>query len=53
MLSTLIALAVGALFGAALHFTTSLHPAVPAIAGVMVFSISYVIMLKKNHGKDE
>ena len=39
MLSTIIALAVGALFGVALHFTTSLHPVVPAIAGVIVFSI--------------
>ena len=47
MLSTLIALAVGALFGAALHFTTSLHPVVPAIAGVVVFSVIYVILLKK------
>ena len=47
MLSTFIALAVGALFGVALHFTTSLHPVVPAIAGVIVFSIIYVIILKK------
>jgi uncharacterized protein HemY len=47
MLSTFIALAVGALFGFALHFTTSLHPVVPAIAGVVVFSIIYVIILKK------
>lgn len=47
MLSTIIALAVGALFGVGLHFTTSLHPVVPAIAGVIVFSIIYVIILKK------
>jgi len=51
MLSTLIALAVGALFGAALHFTTSLHPVVPAIAGVVVFSVIYVILLKKIMGR--
>ena len=47
MLSTFIALAVGALFGFALHFTTSLHPVVPSIAGVVVFSIIYVVILKK------
>ena len=47
MLSTVIALAVGALFGVALHFTTSLHPVVPSIAGVIVFSVIYVILLKK------
>ena len=47
MLSTLIALAVGSLFGVALHFTTSLHPVVPAISGVVVFSAIYVILLKK------
>ncbi len=47
MLSTFIALAIGALFGVALHFTTSLHPVVPSIAGVMVFSVIYVIILKK------
>jgi len=47
MLSTAIALAIGALFGVALHFTTSLHPVVPSIAGVIVFSVIYVILLKK------
>jgi tetratricopeptide (TPR) repeat protein len=51
MLSTLIALVVGALFGVALHFTTSLHPVVPSIAGVIVFSIIYVILLKKIMGR--
>jgi tetratricopeptide (TPR) repeat protein len=47
MLSTLIALAVGVLFGLALHFTTSLHPVVPLIAGMVVFTAIYVIVLKK------
>lgn len=51
MFSTFIALAVGALFGAALHFTTGLHPVVPAIAGVVVFSAVYVILLKKVMGR--
>ena len=47
MLSTIIALAVGTLFGVAFHYTTSLHPVVPVIAGVVVFSVIYVILLKK------
>ncbi len=47
MLSTLIALIVGAVFGAALHFTTSLHPVVPVIAGMIAFTMTYVILLKK------
>lgn len=51
MLSTLIALIVGAVFGAALHFTTSLHPVVPVIAGVIAFSVTYVILLKKIMGR--
>lgn len=47
MLSTIIALAVGTIFGVAFHYTTSLHPVVPVIAGVVVFSVIYVILLKK------
>jgi uncharacterized protein HemY len=51
MFSTLIALVVGAVFGAALYFTTSLHPVVPAIAGVIAFSATYAILLKKIMGQ--
>lgn len=51
MLSTLIAMVAGAVFGIALHLTTSLHPVVPSIAGVIVFSIIYVIILKKIMGR--
>jgi len=51
MFSTFIALAVAAVFGFGLHFTTSLHPVVPAICAVVVFSLVYVILLKKIMGQ--
>jgi len=51
MFSTFIALAVGALFGVALHYTTSLHPVVPLLAAVIVFTFVYVMLLKKIMGK--
>lgn len=47
MLSVLISFAVAAAFGAALHFTTSLHPVVPVIAGMIVFTVIYIILLKQ------
>lgn len=51
MFSTLIALAVAAVFGVGIHFTTGLHPVVPVISSVVVFSLIYVILLKKIMGK--
>lgn len=47
MFSVLISLAVGALFGAALYLTTSLHPVVPVIAGLVVFMLIYILLLKQ------
>ncbi len=47
MLSVLIALVAGSVFGAALFFTTSLHPAVSAITGLAGFTLIYVVILKQ------
>jgi tetratricopeptide (TPR) repeat protein len=47
MLSVLISFAVAALFAGALHLTTSLHPVVPLLAGLIVFTIIYILMLKQ------
>lgn len=47
MLSVLISFAVAALFAGALHLTTSLHPVVPVLAGLIVFTIIYIILLKQ------
>ena len=47
MLSVLISLAVAALFGAAIFLTTSLPEAVPVIAGLVAFTLIYILMLKQ------
>jgi len=47
MLSLLISSAVAALFGVALHLTTSLHPVIPVIAAMVVFTLIYILMLKQ------
>ena len=47
MFSVLISLVVAAAFGAALFFTTSLHPVVPVIAGLVVFTLIYILLLKQ------
>jgi tetratricopeptide (TPR) repeat protein len=47
MLSVLIASAVAALFGGALFLTTSLHPVVSVIVGLVVFSLIYILLLKQ------
>ena len=47
MLSVLISSVVAAIFCAAIYFTTSLHPAVPAIAGLIAFTLIYIVMLKQ------
>ena len=47
MLSLLISSAVAILFGVALHLTTSLHPVIPFIAGMVVFTLIYILMLKQ------
>jgi tetratricopeptide (TPR) repeat protein len=47
MLSLLISSAVAILFGVALHLTTSLHPVVPVLVGLIVFTILYIILLKQ------
>ena len=47
MLSVLISLLVAALFGGALYLTTSLHPVVPVIAGLIVFMLIYILLLKQ------
>lgn len=51
MLSMLISLAVGALFGFGLSLTTSLHPVVYVLAGSAVFMALYFILAKKIMGK--
>lgn len=51
MFSTFIALAVAAVFGFGIHFTTSLHPVVPALSAMVVFTMVYVIILKKIMGQ--
>jgi uncharacterized protein HemY len=47
MLSLLISFAVAVLFGGALFLTTSLHPVVPVLAGVIVFTLIYILLLKQ------
>jgi tetratricopeptide (TPR) repeat protein len=47
MLSALISLVVAALFGAALYFTTSLHPVVPVVTALAAFTLIYVLLLKQ------
>lgn len=47
MFSVLISLVVGSAFGTAIYLTTSLHPAVPALAGMTAFTLIYVIMMKQ------
>ncbi len=47
MLSVLISLVVASAFGAAIYFTTSLHPAVPAITALAAFTLIYVVILKQ------
>lgn len=47
MLSLLISLAIGALFGVGLSFTTSLHPAVYALSGSIVFMVIYFLLMRK------
>ena len=50
MLSVLIALAAGSALGAALYFTTSLHPAISAITALAGFTLIYVLILKQVEG---
>jgi predicted Zn-dependent protease len=47
MLSLLISLAVGAAFGVAIHLTTSLHPIVPVLTSLAIFTIIYILLLKR------
>jgi uncharacterized protein HemY len=47
MLSVLISLVAGSAFGAALFYTTSLHPAVSAITGLIAFTLIYIVLLKQ------
>ena len=47
MLSIVVSLAVAALFGGALYLTTSLPLAVPVIAALVVFTLIYILMLKR------
>ncbi len=47
MFSVIISLAVGAVFGVGLFYTTSLHPVVSVIAGTLVFAVVYILMLKQ------
>ncbi len=47
MLSALISLVVAAIFGAALYFTTSLHPVVPVVTALAAFTLIYVLLLKQ------
>jgi tetratricopeptide (TPR) repeat protein len=47
MLSVIIALAAAGLFGGALYLTTSLHPVVPVLGGMIVFTIIYILLLKQ------
>ncbi|MDH4026809.1 MAG: hypothetical protein OEU57_15500 [Desulfuromonadales bacterium] len=47
MLSVLIALVAGSALGAALYFTTSLHPAISAITALAGFTLIYVLILKQ------
>ena len=47
MLSLLISLVAGLVFGMALKMTTSPHPAVYVIAGTIVFGVIYMILIRK------
>ncbi len=47
MLSVLISLVISSAFGAAIYYTTSLHPAVPAITALAAFTLIYVLILKQ------
>ena len=47
MLSLLISLFVGALFGVGLSLTTSLHPAVYVLAASVVFLVLYFILMRQ------
>lgn len=47
MLSIIVSLAVALLFGGALFLTTSLHPVVPVISALAVFTLIYIILLKR------
>ncbi len=47
MLSIILSMAVAALFGGGLYLTTSLHPSVSVIAGMVVFTLIYVLLLKR------
>jgi predicted Zn-dependent protease len=47
MLSLLISLGVGALFGVGLSLTTSLHPAVYVLAASVVFIVLYFILMRQ------
>ncbi|MDT8440348.1 MAG: hypothetical protein RQ723_01645 [Desulfuromonadales bacterium] len=47
MLSLLISLVVGALFGVGLSLTTSLHPVVYVIAALIVFMLLYIILMRR------
>lgn len=47
MLSLLISLAVGALFGFGLSLTTSLHPVVYVISALIVFMILYILLMRR------
>ena len=47
MLSALISFIIAAVFGAAIFFTTSLHPVVPVVTGLAAFTLMYVLLLKQ------
>ena len=47
MLSALIALVVGGALGAALVFTTSLHPAISATIGIAAFALIYFLLMRQ------
>ena len=51
MLSLLISLAIGAVFGLGLSYTTSLHPVVYVLSGCVVFMSIYFILMRKIMGK--
>ncbi|MBE0575710.1 MAG: hypothetical protein IH613_07410 [Desulfuromonadales bacterium] len=47
MLSALISFIIAAVFGAAIFFTTSLHPVVPVVTGLAAFTLIYILLLKQ------
>ena len=47
MFSVLISSVVAGIFGAALYFTTSLHPSISVVTGLAAFTLIYVLMLKQ------